>query len=880
MFNKITAFIFVFLFAAQGLFAAQKTVKLSPAELKSDKDQCGQMIEYLTTTLNFLGNPDNPPSEKEIIINSSYLKIFRDDKVQIEDDLVANRHVPLNKDVQAYMKDVVFFFRQVHFSTHITSIDPLVNPQGKIYFKVSLIRTLQGITVNNDTVENDEPRYIEINLNTEKNELKIASIYTHKPNENSELQYWWNNLSQGWKNYFGRSILVYDTLPLSKVISFSDTSLITVKQVQVINGDTLSSSDSLKMLRDTTGTDSTLLLNNTVYQMVPDTILIKTELLYQVLHYVKRDRSIDVSGDLNIDNLNPLSELPGLVSVNVSHTLIDNLIPLRSLNKIEYLDFSGCPVESLEPLRYASGLRELDASFTIISNMEVLGNLRNLESVNLSYAPIDSLKNMSGLSHLKTLELAGTKIQQIDSLAPLANLVSLNLAQDHLKSFNALASLTGLQNLDLDSTNVTDMSQLQHLNALSVLHINNTGVKDLMPLAGLKNLKYIYCDNSGIGQKEAEMFAMKNPGCQVIYNSQKLENWWDQLPEIWKNVFIKFLPQKDYITKEELHLLLQMDTLNLEGNKNIHDLAPLAMMTQLTRLNLSGTSVSNLGPLSAMGGLRELNISHTPVSNLHSLGKLRSLKQINLEFTAVSNLRPLENNSNLARINADYSKVEKENVLSFQMKSPQTLVIYQSPWLHYWWNHLSTGWKDAFYKLADMDSVPTNEQLQRLINIEKLSIDYPGLHSGLQILKEFLSLSELTINNSNLTDIRGLAMIKTLQSVRFSNCPLSDISTLALLPDLREINLENTGVENLLPLQHLRHLETLNLSGTRVKNLKYLEGIRSLQHLYINNTPVRKLKYIMNLPAIKLLRCDHTNISQKQVEEFKRQHRGAQVVFY
>ncbi|MBE0651263.1 MAG: hypothetical protein IH595_10530 [Bacteroidales bacterium] len=875
--KKITVFVFAFLFAAQWLFAEQRTLKLSPAEVKSYKQQCSQMIEYLTSTLNFLGDPNNPPSEKEIIINSSYLKIFRDEKVQIEDDL-AHRQVPLNKDVQAYLKDVVFFFKQVHFSTHINSIDALVNPQGKIYFKVSLIRTLQGITVNNDTVDNDEPRYIEINLNQEKNDLKIASIYTHKPNENSELQYWWNNLSQGWKDYFGQSILVYDTLPLRKVIWFSHDSLITVRKVPV--SDSLNSSDSLQMQQNSNAADSTILINDTGYQQEPDTILVNTQLLFQVLHYVKRNRNVDVSGNLNIDNLEPLSELPDLVSVDVSHTLIDDLTPLRSLNKLETLNISGCPVKSLEPMRYASGLRELDASYTMITKMEVLGNLRNLESVNLSYSPVDSLKNISGLIHLKVLNLAGTRIQQIDSLAGLSYLASLDLARDQVKSYEVLASLGGLQNLDLDSSNVTDLRPLAHLNNLSVLHISNTKVKDIMPLAGLKNLKYIYCDNSGIGQKEAELFAEKNPECQVIYNSQELETWWNKLPSAWKDVFIKFLPNKDTITKEELHLLLQLDTLNLSGNKNIHDLAPLSMLSQLTRLNVSGTSITGVAPLSAMGGLRELNISHTTVSSLQPLEKLRSLKLINLNYTAVSDLMPLENNTNLVRIYADESNVKGPDVLAFRKKNPQTLVIFQSPYLHYWWNHLGSGWKEAFYKLGNLDSVPTNEQLQQLVNREKLTLDYPGLRYGLEALQEFSSLSELSINNSNLVDIRGLEKIQTLRSVRFSNCPLADISTLALLKNLREINLENTGVEDLDPLRNLRHLETLNLSGTRVKVLNALEGIRSLQNLYINNTPIRRLKFIMNLPNIKLLRCDHTNIGRKQVDEFKQMHQGAQVVFY
>ena len=45
-------------------------------------------------------------------------------------------------------------------------------------FKVSLSRNLQGITIDGDTVNNNQPRYIEVNLDQENRDLKIASIYT------------------------------------------------------------------------------------------------------------------------------------------------------------------------------------------------------------------------------------------------------------------------------------------------------------------------------------------------------------------------------------------------------------------------------------------------------------------------------------------------------------------------------------------------------------------------------------------------------------------------------------------------------------------------------------------------------------------------------
>jgi len=131
MFYKISLiFIFALFSFQQDTFAQAKSPNLSPEEVETYQNQCRQMMHYLEGTLNFLGQPENLPSEKEIILNSSYLKIFKDNKVQIEDDLDENREVSFRKDVQAYLKDVVFFYKKVKFNLHITSITPGVNENG------------------------------------------------------------------------------------------------------------------------------------------------------------------------------------------------------------------------------------------------------------------------------------------------------------------------------------------------------------------------------------------------------------------------------------------------------------------------------------------------------------------------------------------------------------------------------------------------------------------------------------------------------------------------------------------------------------------------------------------------------------------------------
>ncbi len=755
MLHKINLLFWIILFSFGSLAAQQSTVKLNPKEVASYKTQCRQMIEYLQGTVNFLGNPVNPPAEKEIIINNSYLKIFENDKVQIEGDLDAHRLVPIHKEVQAYLKDVVFFFKKVTFSFHITRIDPLLSPNGLVYFKVTMNRNLKGITVEGDTVDNNQIRYVEINLDREKNSLKIASIYTNKPNDNREIQYWWNHLSSAWKDYFGKSIRVYDSLPLNKILSFSDSNLV-VETQKIIPADSLQQ-DSTQVNQPK---DSMLVIKDSVI-FVPDTLLLQNSgLMLQLIRHLRNSREIDISNNLDIENLAPLSEMDNLRSLNCSHTLIDDLTPLRSLSKLQTLDITGCPVETLNPLRYVSALHEIDAAYTELKNVNVVENMKNLEILNLAHTSVDSLPNLKTLQNLRTLELNVTPLQSIDSLTSLTRLNNLNIAKSAVRDFSPLARLTALQSLNLDSTRIANLHPLGMLDSLTILQINGTQVSDLLPLAHLPVLKYIYCDNSGINNKAATAFNKINPQTQVIYNSQKLEKWWKTLPGIWKNIFISEAGLHKPVTKEQLHKLLLLKKLNLKNNTEVHNLKPLTMLIQLKELNASGTAVSDLRPLSSVRTLRRLDISNTQIHSLAPLQKLRNLKIINIEHTPIRDLLPLSGNKSLMLVKADSTQVKQKNVFALEKHLPQCLVLFQTTQLRLWWSNLETTWRKALSGQADVDIPPTAEQLQRMVNRKEISFSNHLDIESVEPLTIFVHLKILKLDNTGITDITPVTELK------------------------------------------------------------------------------------------------------------------------
>ena len=875
MLNKINLFFWISLFSLGSLAAQQSAVKLSPKEVSAYQTQCHQMMDYLQGTLNFLGNPANPPAEKEIIINNSYLKVFLNDKVQIEGDLDAHRVVPIHKDVQAYLKDVVFFFKKVTFSFHVTRVNPMLTQNGLIYFKVTMNRNLKGITVDNDTVDNSQLRYVEINLDPEKNSLKIASIYTNKPNDNIEIQYWWNHLSPAWKDYFGKSIRVYDSIPLNKITAIHNDTLL-VETRKVIPSDSLHQDST----RQNPVEDSLVLAKDSA-QFVQDTLILENSgLMVQLIRHLRESRKIDISNNLDIESLAPLREMDNLRSLNCAHTLLEDLTPLRSLSRLQTLDITGCPVGSLNPLRYISALREIDAAYTSIFNIDVLGNLKNLETVNVSHTNIEELPNMENLKNLRTLELNTTHLQHIDSLAALAWLTNLDIAKCPIKDFIPLAHLTNLRILNLDSTLIADLQPLQPLDSLTVLQINGTRVSNLLPLAQITALHYIYCDNSGIDSKASVAFNKINPKCQVIYNSQKLEKWWKTLPDVWKDIFIAHANLNKPVTKEQLHKLLLIKKLNIKGNTIVSSLKPLDMLIQLKELNISGTTVSSLKPLSSIRTLRRLDVSNTPVRSLAPLEKLKNLQSINIRHTAVHDLLPLAGNRHLKLIQADSTQVKQRNVLILEKYLPHCLVLFQTPQLKLWWNNLGKPWQLAFSQQMELDNQPTAEQLQQLVNLKAIALSNQLDIESLEPLTIFAHLETLKLDNTSIMDITPVAGLKRLKELSITNGPLWDTSPLAEMKQLVVLNLENTSVEDLYPMQGLHQLQKLNVSGTKIRNLKPLAGLTNLHELVINNTRINNLKYIMPLSRLTLLRCDHTLLREKKVESFRKSHPDTKVIFY
>jgi len=274
----------------------------------SNAEKVEELVAFLQFSLNTIGSPMTSAREKDIIITQSYSKFFRDEDVQVEDDLVEGRETVTNKDVQAYLKDVDFFFKQVSFNLEIEEVEELISESGQVVFSVRLNRNLNGVTIEDDTVNQNLTRYIEINYDKEEEDLKIVSFYTTKLSESEDMFNWWSQLSFEWRYIFTRML--------------GETDSVTI--------DYLKRADAL---------DSLDLSDNPYLSDI------------KPIRRLRNLRYLDLSNTKILD-LSPLRSHTKLDYVSIRNTGISDIDFLRYSNGLKILDLAGSDVMDLASLSH------------------------------------------------------------------------------------------------------------------------------------------------------------------------------------------------------------------------------------------------------------------------------------------------------------------------------------------------------------------------------------------------------------------------------------------------------------------------------------------------------------------------------------------------
>ena len=829
--------------------------KLSKDEVAKYENEIKTMLVYLEETMNFLGDSTSTALEKEIVFTESWSKIFTNDKVQVEDDLDVNRTTPINKDVQAYLKDIDFFFKWATFKFDLQSIANGTRDDGSIFFKATLTRQLKGKSVTDENVDNVKNRFVEINLDRQANSLKIASIYTTKINEKEALRNWWNKLSQNWKTRLGSGIKLYDSIPMETVGSITSTDF--TASYPIIN----------------TSTGETVLKDKVFKNDMTE--------LYAKLKLVTQKQRLDLSGIREIISLDPISELSDLNWLDISETSIEDLSPVRNLNKLKVLRANSTLIEDISAMKYNITLEELEVANTSIEDLSVLASLRNLQKLNLANTQVNRLTNLKSCQSLVSLNLGGTRIANIGILQDLPQLKVLDISNTAVRDLGPIANMKDLQSLNIAGSAISNLQVLSELSNLREVNCCNTAISDLTPLKGNRRLSKIYCDRSSIHDTEASAFTKDNPFTLVIYDTEALKTWWNELPIYWKAVFSKQIQVDAEPTTEQLHAILNLQELDLSGNTYMQNLIPVNRLVNLKSLNIANTEINFLQPIQNLTNLESLNIEHTFINDIKPLKDMNSLKFLNIMNTPVTDLTPLLNDDHIEVVLADSTGITRQSVVNLKESQRQVTVVYQTEALQNWWDSIDEIWKVIFRNhVGCQTEIPNAIELQRILDLREIEVSPETPIISLEPLTSCHWLERLTINNQNVHDLKPLANKEFLIELNVQNNPVSSLKPIEESTLLELLNIENTQVDDFGPLSKMNELVTINASGTPVKSLKPLSGLQKLENLFVNNTNVRSISPVENMPSLKQLKVYNTKVKKRSVEQLQQKRLDLNIIYY
>ncbi|WP_143960669.1 leucine-rich repeat domain-containing protein [Litoribacter populi] len=794
--NKVICLVIAFCGPFSAIIA-QDLGTYTKQEVKEFSSKAEDQVKFLEYFLNTVGNRETSARDKDVMVRESFVKIFRDGKVQVEDDLLLDRKVITNKDVTAYLKDVDFFFRHANFKFNIKEVKPFLRDNDELSFLVTLDRILSAEGIEGEKIENTKPRFIEINLDPKSNDLKIVSMYTTKLSRDKELAEWWESLSYEWRSYFEEEY-------------------------------GLSEGDSVEI---------------------------------EMITRMSAIDSIDLSGRERIFDLTPIYALRDLKYINLSNTNIEDLGPVSHVTYLKHLDISNTPTEDIQFIKYSEALEYLDISNTKIYDIEVLSVLRNLKTLKVANTPIRSFGVLNNFGNLEELDLTESGFNNMESINELKNLRKLNLKGNYLINYEYVAELSNLENIKLEDTNILDLTPLAELENLKIVNINSSEVSSLEPLNQKKSLQRIYADRTSISEKNADEFTRRNRNVLLIHNVENLQSWWSTLPEGWREVLQKNYPGlSDKPSVEDLSSLVGSDNLDL-SNSEIVNLRPAIKFKKISELDFSNTKVHDLSPLAEVKTLEKLIANNSAVTNVEALENLSGLTIVELKGTPIKSIKSLNFLKNLDFVDVDKTEIPKWEVENLLQINPQTNIVFRSEELNSWWRNLEGVWKSVLKDQFGIGENPSSRELhkvtasttvkingERINNLEPLTIfinlkeleirDVPL--TDISALGRIEGLQKISITQAPVMSVAPLFNLYELEELNLSNTGVEDLRPLAKLTKLKDLNLSGTNIKRLNGLDNLYDLRSLDIANTNARTLKPIMGLRNLEELKCFNTRINR----------------------------------------
>ena len=220
--------------------------------------------------------------------------------------------------------------------------------------------------------------------------------------------------------------------------------------------------------------------------------------------------------------------------------------------------------------------------------------------------------------------------------------------------------------------------------------------------------------------------------------------------------------------KAKLEMLTEIiRTGNSSQTLSISDITPLKGLTNLTRLRLHFHMITDISPLSNLTNLTELGMAHGLLTDISPISNLTNLTGLHMRSNEITDISPISNLTNLRTISVGNN-------------------------------------------ISDISPLSNLPNLTGRVGL--------GLARGADLspLSSMVNLTELWIEDSEVTNINALSTLVSLTQLRLRNNEIIDISPLANLTSMGPLYINNNKICDFSPIEH-----HTNLNNARTYQYSY-----------------------------------------------------------
>ena len=203
-----------------------------------------------------------------------------------------------------------------------------------------------------------------------------------------------------------------------------------------------------------------------------------------------------------------------------------------------------------------------------------------------------------------------------------------------ITDLTGLEFATNLEWLKIQGNQISDLSPIEGLTKLDLLDISGNEIIDLSPLAELKNLRHVKVSHNNISDLSP---------LARLPNLNRFDSWGNPLSDLSPLVGLEVIDIcGGNLNLSTLEKATNLRELYLLGG-GISDVSPVAKLTGLTRLRISGNrQVSDISPVAKLPNLKWLALAENNIVDVSPVAKLKNLTWLHVGGNMISDFSPLD----------------------------------------------------------------------------------------------------------------------------------------------------------------------------------------------------------------------------------------------